>query len=176
MTVSSGRPQRHPGEDVARGIAAGVGRRGALVRGLRVEVRSRPGAAHGQLPAGDLSPRTQSAVGRERHARTLLVLLTTVSWVLAESSLRRTRGPDPLRVASPVRGLTALPGSDIPPSGGVGVERTSRHRNARTWYAEASPGKQHLVMLAAASLMVLVLIAIVALVLMVFGGSAEGAL
>jgi hypothetical protein len=56
------------------------------------------------------------------------------------------------------------------------VERTSEHRNAGTWYAEASPVTQHLVMLVVASLVVLVLIAIVVVVLAVFGVSADGAL
>jgi predicted membrane-bound mannosyltransferase len=56
------------------------------------------------------------------------------------------------------------------------VERTSEHRNVRTWYAEASPVAQHVVMLLAASLIVLVLIAIAVVVHGVFGVSADGAL
>jgi hypothetical protein len=56
------------------------------------------------------------------------------------------------------------------------VDPTSERRNARTWYAEASSAKQHLVMLVVASLMVMVLIAIAVVVLAVFGVSADGAL
>jgi hypothetical protein len=56
------------------------------------------------------------------------------------------------------------------------VERTSEHRNARTWYAEASPVAQHVVMLLVASLVALVLIAIAVGVRAVFGVSADGAL
>ena len=55
------------------------------------------------------------------------------------------------------------------------MDRTSRHRNARTWYAEASPGKQHFAMLVAASLMVVVLIAIAIVALAVLGVSPDGA-
>jgi hypothetical protein len=44
---------------------------------------------------------------------------------------------------------------------GVGaVEQVSGYRKAWTWYAEASPVKQHAVMLVVASLLVMVLIAI----------------
>ena len=56
------------------------------------------------------------------------------------------------------------------------MDRTSEHRTARTWYAEASPETQHAVMLVAASLLVMVLIAIAVVVLAVFGVSADGAL
>jgi hypothetical protein len=56
------------------------------------------------------------------------------------------------------------------------VDRTREHRNALAWYADASPGKQHLAMLVVASLMVLVLIAIAAVALAVFGVSTDGAL
>jgi hypothetical protein len=40
------------------------------------------------------------------------------------------------------------------------MQPTSEHRNARAWYAEASPETQHLVMLVVASLLVLVVVAI----------------
>jgi len=56
------------------------------------------------------------------------------------------------------------------------VDRTSEHRKARTWYAEASPATQHAVMLLAASLLLIALIAIAVVVLAVFGVSADGAL
>jgi hypothetical protein len=56
------------------------------------------------------------------------------------------------------------------------VDQMSRYRNARTWYAEASPGTQHFVMLVAASLVVVVLIALVVIALAVFGVSADGGL
>ena len=71
---------------------------------------------------------------------------------------------------------TALRGPTFIERGCGGVDRTSEHRTARTWYAEASPGTQHAVMLVAASLLVMVLIAIAVLVLAVFGVSADGAL
>ena len=46
----------------------------------------------------------------------------------------------------------------------------------RTWYLDASPGKQHVVMLVGASLMVMVLIVIVVVALAVFGVNPNGAL
>jgi hypothetical protein len=56
------------------------------------------------------------------------------------------------------------------------VDRTREHRNARAWYADASPGKQHLAMLVVASLTVLVLIGIAAVALAIFGVSTDGTL
>jgi hypothetical protein len=72
--------------------------------------------------------------------------------------------------------VAPTPGPTFHRAGCGAVERTSRRSNARTWYADSSPGTQHFVMLVAASLMVLVLIAIALVVLAVFGVSADGAL
>jgi hypothetical protein len=56
------------------------------------------------------------------------------------------------------------------------MDQLSKRRRARTWYAEASPGERHFVVLVAAPLMVLVLIVVAVVVLALFGVSAGGAL
>jgi hypothetical protein len=56
------------------------------------------------------------------------------------------------------------------------VVGTTRYREARTWYAGASPGRQHFVMLVAASLLIVALLAIAIAVFAIFGVSADGAL
>lgn len=56
------------------------------------------------------------------------------------------------------------------------VDRASRWREARTWYADASPSEQHVVMLVGAALVVIALIAIVLVALAVFGVNPDGTL
>ena len=74
-------------------------------------------------------------------------------------------------------GYAGVPGPDVPLSGGCGaVDRMSRYREAWTWYADASPGKQHVVMVVGAALVVMVLLAIVVVALVVFGVSPDEAL